>query len=315
MSSIVTWREIEPTLRGIDLLEEMSLGFQAYSSGRCVVPPVGELLLDQSRGEVHIKYGYVRGEEHYVIKVASGFPGNPALGLPVGDGLMLLFRQDNGALARVLLDEGHLTDERTAAAGALASKTLAPPAVEGVGIMGTGVQARLQAAHHACVFPEAELLIWGRDPGKSAACQAELSEMGLRARAVQDVESLCKESQVIVTTTAAKESVLASDWVQAGTHVTAVGSDTPEKQELEVGLLTRADKVACDSLEQCRLRGEVSQALRAGALGEEEVVELGAILSGDADGRGGPEEVTICDLTGVAVQDLRIAEAVHRALA
>ena len=100
--------------RDIDLLEEMSLGFQAYSSGRCVVPPVGELLLDQSQGEVHIKYGYVRGEEHYVIKVASGFPGNPALGLPVGDGLMLLFRQDNGALARVLrrrLGAGEKTGE------------------------------------------------------------------------------------------------------------------------------------------------------------------------------------------------------------
>ncbi|MCH2105330.1 MAG: ornithine cyclodeaminase family protein [Planctomycetes bacterium] len=315
MSRVATWSEIEPALAGVDLLEEMSLGFQAYSAGDCVVPPVGELLLEESRGEVHIKYGYVRGGEHYVIKIASGFPGNPALGLPVGDGLMLLFRQDTGALARVLFDEGHLTDERTAAAGALASRTMAPPTVERIGILGAGVQARLQAKHHAGVFPDAEFMVWGRDAEKSAACAAELSGAGIPARSAEDVERLSRECQVIVTTTAAKESLLASDWVQPGTHVTAVGSDTPEKQEVEVTLLARADKVACDSLEQCRLRGEVSQALRAGAISEEEVVELGAILSGDAAGRGSSEEVTVCDLTGVAVQDLRIAEAVNAALA
>jgi len=314
VSLVADWAQIEPALSGVDLQAEMALGFQAYSAGECVVPPVGELLLEETRGEVHIKYGYVRGGEHYVIKIASGFPGNPALGLPVGDGLMLLFSQETGSLSRVLLDEGHLTDERTAAAGALASRTLAPPLVKRIGILGTGVQARLQAKHHDKVFPDAELLIWGRDSEKSAACAADLTGEGLRAASAGAVEELCRECEVIVTTTAAKESILSSSWVQPGTHVTAVGSDTPEKQEVDTALLSRADRVACDSLEQCRLRGEISQALRAGVIGEESVVELGAILSGDAAGRGSAEEVTFCDLTGVAVQDLRIAEAVHTAL-
>jgi len=314
VSLVAEWSRIEPALAGVDLLEEMSLGFQAYSAGECVVPPVGELLLEETRGEVHIKYGYVRGGEHYVIKIASGFPGNPGLGLPVGDGLMLLFSQKTGALARVLLDEGHLTDERTAAAGALASRTMAPPEVKRIGILGSGVQARLQAKHHAGVFPDAEFLVWGRDPEKRAACAADLTGAGLRAASALDVEQICKECEVIVTTTAAKESVLSSEWVQSGTHVTAVGSDTPEKQEVEAALLARADRVVCDSLEQCRLRGEVSQALRSGVIKEEVVVELGAVLRGEAAGRTAAADVTISDLTGVAVQDLRIAEAVHTAL-
>jgi ornithine cyclodeaminase len=314
MSLVAEWSRIEPALGGVDLLEEMSLGFKAYSAGECVVPPVGELLLEETRGEVHIKYGYVRGGEHYVIKIASGFPGNPALDLPVGDGLMLLFSQKTGALARVLLDEGHLTDERTAAAGALASRTLAPPHVKKVGILGSGVQARLQAKHHAGVFPDVEFSVWGRDPEKRAACVADLTGAGLRVEPADDVEQVCRECEVVVTTTAAKESVLSSDWVRPGTHVTAVGSDTPEKQEVEVALLARADRVVCDSLTQCRLRGEVSQALRFGVIDEGGVVELGAVLSGEAAGRAAPEEVTLCDLTGVAVQDLRIAEAVHTAL-
>jgi ornithine cyclodeaminase len=314
VSLVAEWSRIEPVLGGVDLLEEMSLGFQAYSAGECVVPPVGELLLEETRGEVHIKYGYVRGGEHYVIKIASGFPGNPALGLPVGDGLMLLFSQKTGALARVLLDEGHLTDERTAAAGALASRTLAPPVVKRIGILGTGVQARLQAKHHASVFPDVEFLVWGRDTDKSAACVADLKGTGSRAASADDVEQVCRECEVIVATTAAKESVLSSDWVQAGTHITAVGSDTPEKQEVEAALLARSDRVVCDSIAQCRLRGEVSQALRSGVIDEDGVVELGAVLSGEEAGRTAAEEVTLCDLTGVAVQDLRIAEAVHTAL-
>ena len=315
MSLVVDWGQIEPALTGVDLLEEMSLGFQAYSAGECVVPPVGELLLEETHGEVHIKYGYVRGGEHYVIKIASGFPGNPALGLPVGDGLMLLFSQETGALARVLLDEGHLTDARTAAAGALASRTMAPPEVKRVGILGTGVQARLQAKHHARVFPDAEFLIWGRDSDKRTACAADLAGTGLLAAPAEDVALICNECNVIVTTPAAKESILCSEWVHRGTHVTAVGSDTPEKQEVEAALLSRADHVVCDSLEQCRLRGEVSQALRSGSINEDVVVELGAVLKGDESGRTSAEDVTICDLTGVAVQDLRIAEAVHSALA
>lgn len=314
MNIVAEWSLIEPALKGVDLLEEMSLGFQAYSAGECVVPPVGELLLEETRGEVHIKYGYVRGGEHYVIKIASGFPGNPGLGLPVGDGLMLLFSQKTGALSRVLLDEGHLTDERTAAAGALASRTMAPPEVKRIGILGAGVQARLQAKHHASVFPDAEFLVWGRDPEKRVACAADLTGAGLRAAPALDVEQICRECEVIVTTTAAKESILSSEWVQSGTHVTAVGSDTPEKQEVDAALLARADRVVCDSLEQCRLRGEVSQALRSGVINEDVVFELGAVLKGEAAGRTAAEDVTICDLTGVAVQDLRIAEAVHTAL-
>ena len=115
--SVITLDRISDALESIDLLEEMRSAFIAYSSGRAVIPPVGELIIDESPpGEVHIKYGYVRGGEHYVVKIASGFPGNHALGLPPGNGMMILFDVTSGAIASILLDEGHLTDIRTAAA-------------------------------------------------------------------------------------------------------------------------------------------------------------------------------------------------------
>ena len=139
---LFTLDQIKSALSGIDVVEAMENAFVAYSDGRAEVPPVGELILE--KGEVHIKYGYIRNEEFYVIKIASGFYQNDKYGIPTGNGLMLLFRQETGQLAAILLDEGHLTNIRTAAAGAVAAKHLAPARIEKIGIVGTGVQARLQ---------------------------------------------------------------------------------------------------------------------------------------------------------------------------
>ena len=133
---LVTLEEIKAVLPGIDLLTAIEAGFVAYSEGRCIVPPVGELLMD--KGEVHIKYGCLTDDPFYIIKIASGFYGNPGLGLPSSNGLMLLFSQQTGELVCILLDEGHLTDLRTAVAGAISAKYLAPQPVRRIGIMGTG---------------------------------------------------------------------------------------------------------------------------------------------------------------------------------
>ena len=143
--NIITRGQIKSVLPGIDVIAAMEEAFSAYSAGRAVVPPVGELLLE--KGEVHIKYGYIKNEEFYVIKIASGFYENAELGISSGNGLMLLFKQETGELASILLDEGHLTNVRTAAAGAVAAKYLAPKKVHRIGIVGTGVQARLQLIH------------------------------------------------------------------------------------------------------------------------------------------------------------------------
>ena len=109
---IIELDEIKRAIGEIDLIPAIEEGFTAYSEGRTVVPPVGELILEDPPGEVHIKYGYLKGDEYYVIKVASGFYRNAALGLPTGDGLMLLFSQRTGTLVGILVDHAHLTDVR-----------------------------------------------------------------------------------------------------------------------------------------------------------------------------------------------------------
>ncbi|MBE0711442.1 MAG: ornithine cyclodeaminase family protein, partial [Candidatus Aminicenantes bacterium] len=144
MPVVVPLAEIKKALAAVDPLSLIEEGFAAYSRGEVVVPPVGELVFDDPPGDVHIKYGYIKGDDFYVIKIASGFTDNPKLGLPSGDGLMLVYSQKTGVLEAVLLDEGYLTNLRTAVAGAVVAKYLAPLEVTAVGIIGAGVQGRMQ---------------------------------------------------------------------------------------------------------------------------------------------------------------------------
>ncbi len=308
---IVERSRIEQLLAGMDLLPLMENAFLGYSAGRAIVPPVGELLLD--KGEVHIKYGAIAGDDYYVIKVASGFYENPALGLPSSNGLMLVFRQETGEPVAVLLDEGHLTDVRTAAAGAVAARALAPPDVERIGVLGTGVQARLQLRQLAPLFETREVVAWGRDPQHLETYRTGHGRCRLRGRRRRVAGcgggALAADRDHHALDTRPCCGLPISDRV---THITAIGSDTAEKQELAADVLALADVVVADSLEQCRTRGEIARALAAGAIVADKAVELGALLAGEATGRTSADEVTVFDSTGVAVQDIAIATAVDR---
>jgi len=279
-----------------------------------VIPPVAELAFVKPPGDVHIKYGYLQGGESYVVKIASGFYDNPQRGLPSSQGLMLLFSQQTGQLQAVLLDEGTLTDARTGAAGAVAAKYLAPERVEAIGIVGTGTQARCQLDALRSVTDCRCLRVWGRREDAVMGLMADARQMGYTPQAVTDLHALASQSDLLVTTTPSSEPLLRADWITPGTHITAVGADTAEKQELDASILARAHRVVADSVSQCMVRGEIYQAARSGVLDAASVVELGDVIAGRAPGRSGADEITVADLTGVAVQDLAIARAVFQAL-
>jgi len=308
VTRVHTRAAIERALAGLDLVPAIEAGFAALSEGRANVPPVGELIVE--KGEVHIKYGAIAGDDRYVVKVASGFYGNPARGLASGNGLMLLFDQETGVPTDVLLDEGHLTDMRTAAAGAVAAKHLAPRDVGPVGIVGTGVQARLQLRLLRGVVPCERAVVWGRDSAKVARCRADMAAEGFEVAAAASAAELAAQCRLIVTTTPATAPLLMAADLRPGTHITAIGSDTPHKQELDATILARADRVVADSRAQALLRGEIHKAIAAGVLDRAKVVEIGEVIAGRAPGRTSPDQVTVFDSTGVAVQDIKIAAAV-----
>jgi ornithine cyclodeaminase len=308
----VSLERIKEVLPSLDLIPQIEAGFVALSAEQAVVPPVGELLMD--KGEVHIKYGYLKADEHYVIKIASGFYGNPKMGLPSSNGLMLLFSQQTGELIRILLDEGHLTDVRTAVAGAVAAKYLAPRAVSRIGIVGTGTQARLQLSYLKRVTACRNVLVWGRGDEQLSDYRSEMEDEGFAVETTQDAPTILRTCNLVVTATPATAPLLCVADLQVGTHITAMGSDTVKKQELDPEILARADVIVADSLAQCLERGEIFRAMQSGHIGEEDVGELGDIIAGTAEGRTSEEQITVADLTGVAVQDIKIASAVHGAL-
>lgn len=315
MKNVYTRAEIDAVLPRVDAVTAVADGFVAFSRGDVEVPPVGELLFPEAAGEMHIKYGAIRGDDVCVVKLATGFFNNPGIGLPPFNGCMIVVSQKTGVIEAVLLEEGELTNHRTAAAGAVAAQVLARKNPRAIGIVGTGTQARLQADYLRRVTDCRELVIWGRGPEHAKAAAADIERMGYQVSIAGNLDELCEHARLIVTTTPVEEPLLTLSMVRPGTHITAMGSDTADKNEIAPGVLEAADVVVADSLAQSQHRGEVYQARKAGYLRGRNVVELGAILSGCTPGRTSDDEITVADLTGVAVQDIAIAKAVLRELA
>jgi ornithine cyclodeaminase len=289
--------------------------FRLYAKGEAELPNVIHLDVPEYRGEIHIKAGYLHGGEYYALKAASGFPGNPALGLSTGNGMVIVFDARTGAPSAILLDNGYITDLRTAAAGAVAAKYLAREKVVTVAIVGTGIQARLQPRVLGLVRPFRALRIWGRRPEAAAQCARELEETqalpsGCVTAVAGSVEAAVRDADIVITVTASHTPLVRAEWLARGALVIAVGSDGADKQEVDVGVLHAATRVVADSLPQCRRIGEIHHALDAGILDETHVTELGRIVNGAAPGRLGHDELIVCDLTGVGVQDVAAASLV-----
>jgi ornithine cyclodeaminase len=314
MTEVFRSDQIRAVLAGIDVIAAMEEGFLAYSRGEANIPPVGELILKDPPGDVHIKYGHIKGDDHYVIKIASGFYENAKLGIPSGQGLMLLFSSETGRPVGILLDEGHLTDVRTAAAGAVAAKYLAPGTIERIGILGAGIQGRLQLEYLGRMCNCTDVLVWGINDAELESYRQEMSAKGFHVETTRDSAGIPETCNLIVTCTPSKQPLLSAAQIRRGTHITAVGSDTPEKIELDPEILKKADLVVADSIPQCLLRGEIHQALKAKAISKEKVLELGHVVARPDRGRTSENQITVADLTGVAVQDIKISSAVFRAL-
>jgi len=226
----------------------------------------------------------------------------------------LLFKKGKGELACSLLDECYLTNIRTAAAGDVVAKYLAPRHIECVGIVGAGTKGRMQLEFLESVIDCKDVMVWGMNQKELDEYREDMETVGFNIRTTLRTEDIASHCNLIVTATPSKSPLLSADLIRKGTHITAMGSDTPEKNELDPRILQKADIVVADSINQCLLRGEIHQALKAGLLEIERVVELGHMIVNPDLQRTSEEQMTIADLTGVAVQDIQIAKAVYYAL-
>jgi ornithine cyclodeaminase len=297
------------------ILAGIERGFMLLSEGKVVVPPVGEMLFADPPGDVHIKYGYIIGDDQYLVKIASGFYRNVEAGLNPNPGLMLLASQRTGAIDLILIEDGFLTNLRTAAAGAVAAKWLARPDATRIAVFGTGVQAAMQVEALKLVTTARQVFVWGRRFEAAQALADRLSRQGFLAVAAREPAEAAEDADIPVTATASETPFLSAAMVKPGAHVTAMGSDTETKTECDPALIARADIVAVDSLAQARLRGEVRHAVSAGLRTWSDIVELGTLIARGHRGRRDIHDITFADLSGVAVQDIMICKAALEQLA
>lgn len=305
----------EPELRQIvpldlDAVKCVEAAFRALAVEDAVkMPPILRLDVPESRGEVDVKTAYIPGLGGFAIKISPGFFDNPKIGLPSTNGMMVLLSSKTGLVQALLLDNGYLTDVRTAAAGAVAAKLLSREDASIATIFGAGVQARLQLQALTLVRPIREVRIWARDQFKVEALVEQLRlEHSFPVIAFTDPKEAVSGSHIIVTTTPADRPILDVSWLEPGQHVTAIGSDAEHKNEIDPAAIGRADVYVADSLKQTRRLGELHHAIAAGLFAADmDFPELGQILAGEKVGRTRDADITIADLTGTGVQDTAIA--------
>lgn len=283
--------------------------FAALATKAVAMPPILRLDIPEYRGEVDVKTAYVPGIEGFAIKISPGFFDNPQIGLPSTNGMMVLLSSRTGLVQALLLDNGYLTDVRTAAAGAVAAKHLSRQNASVATIFGAGMQARLQLEALTLVRPIREARIWARDAAKAQATAAELAgKLGFPVIATSDARGAVTGVDLIVTTTPSEMPIIKAGWLEPGQHLTAMGSDAEHKNEIDPAAIAAAGLYVADSLKQTRRLGELHHAIDAGLVAADAVfTELGQIVAGRAPGRTDNDQITIADLTGTGIQDTAIA--------
>src|SRR6185312_1368962 len=288
-----------------ELITLMRNVYVEISLGGHITPPIFQLIIPPAAGQLCVKGAYRLGSSMLAIKVSGNFP---AAQQPVSSGLMMVFDTASGALRALLLDNGYLTQIRTAAAGAAATNALAVSPTTYLGVLGAGRQARLQVEALSLIRPIHRVRLWARSPGKAHALASHLGRaLGIDTAVSSTVEETVRESNVLITTTSSAEPLVRAAWLHPGLHITAIGSDSPGKCELEPAVLAAASVYSCDRREQCATHGEWRAARASGVLVQAAPPEIGEIIAGTRQGRTNPDEITIADLTGVGLQDTAIA--------
>ncbi len=292
--------------------------FRALATSNVVMPPILRLDIHDFNGEVDVKTAYVPGLDSFAIKISPGFFDNPRIGLPSTNGLMVVFSARTGLVEALLLDNGYLTDVRTAAAGAVAADWLARPDATTATILGAGAQARLQLQALTLVRDIDRALVWTRTPARAEQFAAATSAaLDLVVEPCATAEAAVHQGHVVVTTTPSTEPLIAPGWLRPGQHVTAMGSDAENKNEIAPEVLAEVDLYVCDRQSQCAVLGELHHAIAAGVVAADaRFPELGQVIAMQTPGRVSSDQITVCDLTGTGVQDTAIARfALDRAAA
>lgn len=293
-----------------DAIEAVSATFRAMALGKARNFPV----VRENPGMFDSVFGVKAGADATApflgLKAGGFWPGNMAKGLTNHQSTTVMFDPETGR-ASALVSANYLTGVRTGAASAIAIRALSREDSQVLGIIGTGGQSAHQLAAAARVRGLKRVHAWDAVPESAARFAGTVAALGLEYVAEPDPESVARHADVIITVTPSQKPILQRGWIRPGTHISAMGADTRGKQELATDLVASA-RLFVDEAAQSVTIGECQHAFAAGRITEADLTAVGAVLNGDAAGRRSAEEVTIFDGTGVALQDLVVANLALR---
>jgi alanine dehydrogenase len=304
---ILSRRDVAELMAPADYFDAVEAGFRALHEGRAELPPPWHFAGDG--GAFHGKGASLRLDRLFVaLKLNGNFPANPdRLGLPTVQGVILLFDGETGS-PLAIMDSIEVTLRRTAAATALAARYLARPDSSTLLVCGCGDQAPAQVEALRDVLPITRVLAFDRDRSRSEKVAAD----NPMVKAVDGLHGNTLKADIIVTATTATSPFLAPDMIRPGTFIAAVGADAPHKSEVCPSLMARA-LIVTDSIDQCAAFGDLRHAIEAGALDRKDVhADLAEIVAGTKSGRTDPEQITLFDSTGTAVQDVASAVQIYQ---
>lgn len=304
------------TIRGLieikAAMKAVERAFRYFGEGKVQMPPKVYIYLDKDNGDFRAMPAYIEGFNNCIVKWVNVHPENKRKGLPTLMAVTILSDATNG-FPLCVMDGTYATALRTGAAGGIAAKYLAMRDSRKVGLVGCGVQAKTQLLALYEVFRIEEVNVWGVERGEALGFLREIAGLkDTRMRVSDSVRDSVKDCDIIVTTTPSRKPLVRLEWLKEGAHINAMGADAKGKRELDTRVLKRA-KVVVDAWEQAAHSGEVNVPLRRGDLSKKDIyADIGEIVAGKKKGRTNNSEITVFDSTGLAIQDVAIANAIYR---
>ncbi len=307
---IIQKNELNKFINFDDIFEKTKRAYQLFSKGETITPPFTVFTIPESQGSVHFKCGYVPGDKYFAMKYSGAFYGNEKLGISNFLGLFMVFNALTGEVEAIIDDKGYLTDYRTGVAGAIATTTLAKQNSKNVGIIGTGIQARMQLMSLLQVMNINKVYVWGRNSKNKENYISEMKKLYPKVEFIscQNAQQVCENADILYTVTYSAQPIIKAHWIKPGTHITAVGACEPTMQELDSKIFSIANVVCADSIDACTNNGEIHHALTNGDININTIKELGTIIS--ENHKRNENDITICDLVGIGFQDAVIASCV-----
>lgn len=315
MALVLRENDVRSMLTVPDAVNVLDAAFRHQASGMSRNQPRSRIVLPEARGVLHVLSAYVPGQPGHPEQEGPGLVGLKAY-TAFASGVRFAVLLYSGADGRLLaiIEADLLGQTRTGAASGVATRHMARADARVVGLLGTGGQARTQLLAMCAVRPVEHVRVYGRNPERRRAfCEEMAKTTGVDVTAVASAEDAVREADIVVTATTAREPVLSGNWLRAGTHVNAMGSNWHNRREVDDETIERSSVVVVDALDQARLEaGDLIIPAAAGRFDWSRAVELGAVVSGRTPGRTAPDEITFFKSLGIGLEDVAVAGRVYQ---